>query len=90
LITTEPQVDGVFVLDRFLDRAPGSTKYTAIDDSCLLALKTPGHSSRHDPETRMLWHRRLAHVDQKASEIMPTITDSPKMTGECDCESCIK
>jgi hypothetical protein len=34
LITTAPQVDGLFVLDR----APESTKYTDIDHSCLLAL----------------------------------------------------
>jgi hypothetical protein len=38
----------------------------------------------------MLWHRRLAHVGLKALEILPTITDAPKMTGKCDCESCIK
>jgi len=38
----------------------------------------------------MLWHRRLAQVSLKALEILPTITDAPKMTGKCDCESCIK
>jgi hypothetical protein len=38
----------------------------------------------------MLWHRRLAHVGLKALDIMPTLTDAPKMTGKCDCESCIK
>jgi hypothetical protein len=26
----------------------------------------------------------------KAMEILPTITDAPKMTGKCDCERCIK
>jgi hypothetical protein len=86
LIPTAPQVDGLFVLDR----APESTEYTDIDVSCLLALKTTGHASRHDAEKRMLWHRRLAHVGLKALEILPTITDAPKMTGKCDCESCIK
>jgi hypothetical protein len=86
LIATAPQVDGLFVLDR----APESTEYTDIDDSCLLALKTTGHASRHDAEKRILWHRRLAHVGLKALEILPTITDAPKMTGKYDCESCIK
>jgi len=91
LIATAPQVDGLFVLDRVLDRAPESTEYTDIDDSCLLALKTTGHASRHDAEKRMLWHRRLAHVGLKALEILPkVVTDAPKMTGKCDCESCIK
>jgi len=59
LIATAPLVDGLFILDRLLDRE--STEYTDIDDSCLPAL-----------------------------EILPTITDPPKMTGKCDCESCIK
>jgi len=91
LIATAPQLDGIFILDRVLDRAPGSTEYTDIDnDSCLLALKTTGHASRHDAEKRMLWHRRLAHVGRTALEILPTITDAPKMTGKCNCESCIK
>jgi hypothetical protein len=92
LIATAPQLDGLFVLDRVLDRAPGSTEYTDIDnDSCLLALKTTGHASRHDAEKRMLWHRRLAHVGLKALEILPkVVTDAPKMTGKCDCESCFK
>ena len=50
LIATAPLVDGLFVLNR----APESTEYTTIDDSCLLALKTSGHASRHDAEKRML------------------------------------
>jgi hypothetical protein len=93
LIATAPQFDGLFVLDRFLDRAPGSTEYTDINNnnnSCLLALKTTGHASRHDAEKRMLWHRRLAHIGLKALEIMPTITDVTKMTGKCNCDSCIQ
>jgi hypothetical protein len=90
LIATAPQVDGLFVLDRVLDRAPGSTEYTDIDDSCLLALKTTGHASRHDAEKRMLWHRRLVHVSLIALEILQTITDAPRMTGKCNCECCIK
>ena len=88
LIATPPQVDGLFFLDRVLEQE--STEYTNIDDSCLLALKTTGHASRHDAKKRMLWHRRLAHIDLKASEILPTITDAPKMTRKSDCESCIK
>jgi len=90
LIATAPQVDGLFVLDRVLEGK--STEYTDIDNnnSCLLALKTTGHASRHNAEKRMLWHHRLAHVGLKALEILPTITDAPKMTGKCDCESCIK
>ena len=86
LLTTAPQVDGLFVLDR----APESTDYTNIDDSCLLALKTTGQASRHDAEKRNLWHRCLAHVSLKSLEIFSTITDTPKMTRKCDCESCIK
>jgi len=54
LIATAPQVDGLFVLDR----APESTEYTDIDDSCLLALKPTGHASRHNAEKRMMCHRR--------------------------------
>ena len=74
LIATAPLVDGLFVLDRVLDQAPGSTEYTDIDnDSCLIALKTTGPSSRHDDETWMLWHRRLAHVSLKALEILRTL-----------------
>jgi hypothetical protein len=86
LIATAPQVDGLFILDR----APELTEYTVIDQSCRLALKTTGHASRHDAENRMLWHRRLAHVGPKALEILPMITDAQRMTGKCDCESCIK
>jgi hypothetical protein len=50
LIATAPQVDGLFVLDLDLDRAAESTEYADIDNSCLLALKTTGHASRHDAE----------------------------------------
>jgi len=86
LNATAPQVDGLFFLDRVLDRAPESTAYTDIDNnnSCLLALKTTGHASRHDAEKGMLWHRRLAHVGLKALEILPTITDALKMTWKCN------
>jgi hypothetical protein len=67
------------------------TEYIDIDDRCLLALKTTGHASRHDAEKRMLWHRRLTHVRLKALEILlKDVTDGPKMTGKCDCESFIK
>jgi len=92
LIATAPQVDGLFVLDRVLDRAPESTEYTDIDNnnSCLLALKTTGHASQYDAEKRMLWHCRLAQLGLKALEILPTITDAPTMTRKCDCQSCIK
>jgi hypothetical protein len=87
LVATAPQVDGLFVLDR----APKSTEYTDIDDSCLLVLKTTGHESRHDAGKLMLWHRRMAHIGLKASEILPTVVaDAPRMTGKCDCESCIQ
>jgi len=86
LILTRPQVDELFVLDR----APESTEYTDIHDSCLLVLKTTGHASRHAAERRMLWHRRLAHIGVKALEILPTNTNAPKMTRKCDCKSCIK
>jgi len=34
LIATAPHVEGLFILDR----APESTQYTNIDDSCLLTL----------------------------------------------------
>jgi hypothetical protein len=79
------------MLDLVLDFAPESTEYTDIDnDSCLLALKTTGHASQHDAEKRMLCHHRLAHVSVKALEILRMITDAPKMTGKCDCESCSK
>jgi len=90
LIATAPQVDGLFVLDRVLDRSPELIEYTDIDDSCLPALKTTGHASRHDAEKRMLWHRRLAHVSFKALEILPTINNAPKMTRMCNCDSGIK
>ena len=90
LIATAPQVDGLFVLDPVLDRAPESTEYSDINDSCLLALETTGHASRHNAEKPMFLHRRLAHVGLKALGILPTITDAPKMTGEWDCDSCIK
>jgi hypothetical protein len=88
LTATAPQVDGLFILDRVLDRE--LTEYTDIDDSCLLALMMTGHASRHEAEKRMLWHRHQAHVDFKALEILPTITDAPKLTGKCDWKSCIK
>jgi hypothetical protein len=92
LIATAPRVDGLFVRDRALDRAPGSTEYTDVVNniSCLLALKTTGHASRHDAEKRMLWHRHVAHVGLKALEMLATITDAPKMTEKCDWESRIK
>jgi hypothetical protein len=39
----------------------------------------------------MLWHRRLARVGLKALEILPkVVTDAPRMTGKCDCQSSIK
>jgi hypothetical protein len=89
LIATAPQVDGLFVLDHLRERE--LTEYTDIDDSCLLALLTTGHASRHDAEKRMLWHRRLAHVGLKALEILPkVVADAPTMTVKCDCKSCIK
>ena len=88
LIATAPQVDGLFVLDRVLERE--STEYTDIDDSCLLALKTTGYASWHDAENRMLWHHHLAHVGLKVLEILPMITDGPKMTRKFDCERSIK
>jgi len=91
LVATAPQVDGLFIEDHVLDRAPESTEYTDIDDCCLLALKTTAHASRHNAEKRILWHHRLAHVGLKALEILPmVVSDAPKMTGQCDCESCIK
>jgi hypothetical protein len=88
LTATAPQVDGLFILDRVLERE--STEYTDIDDSCLLALMMTGHASRHEEEKRMLLHLHQAHGDFKALEILPTITDAPKMTGKCDWNSCIK
>ena len=89
LIATAPQVDGLFVLDCVLQWE--STDYIDVDDSCLLALNTTGHASRHNAQKRMLWHRRLAHVGLKALGILQkVVADAPKMTGKCDCESCIK
>jgi hypothetical protein len=91
LIATAPPVDGVFDLDRVLDRSPESTESNNIDDSCLLELKTTGRASRHNVKKRMLSHCRLAHVGLKALEILPKIiTDVLTMTGKCDCNSCIK
>jgi hypothetical protein len=88
-IPTAPQVDGLFVQDHVLQQE--STEYTDIDEGCLLALQTTGHASQHDEEKWMLWLRSLAHVGLKALEILPNvITDAPRMTGKCDCESCIK
>jgi hypothetical protein len=89
-IATAAQVDGVFILDCFLDRAPESTKYTDIDDSSLLALKMTGHASRQDAEKWMLWHHRLAHIGLKALEILPTMTYASRMSCKRDCEHCIK
>jgi hypothetical protein len=89
LIATAPQDNGLFVLDRVLERE--STEYTDIEDSCLLALKMTGHASRHNAEKRTLWHRRLAQVGLKAFEILPkVVADALKMTKKCDCVSCIK
>jgi hypothetical protein len=86
LIATTPQVDGVFTPDR----APESTEYTDIDNRWLLPLETTVHTSRHDAETRMLWHRSFAHVGLKGLERTLTITNAPRMTGKCNCECCIK
>jgi hypothetical protein len=85
-IATGPQVDGRFVLDR----SPAPTESTDIDDSFLLALKTTAHASRHNAKKRMLWHRRLAQACRKALDILSRITNAPKMTAKCNCESCIK
>jgi histone deacetylase 1/2 len=38
----------------------------------------------------MLWHRRRAHASLKALETLPTIPNAVKITGKCDCESCIR
>ena len=86
LIATAPQVDGQFILNQ----APESTEYTNLDDSFLLAFMMTGHASRNDAEKRMVQHCRWAHVGLKAWEILPTITDAPRLTGKCDSESCIK
>jgi hypothetical protein len=90
LIATAPQFDGLDVLDCILDRALGSPEYTEIDGSCLLALKTTRHASRHNAEKLMVWHRRLAHIGPKALEMLWTITDAPKIPGKSDRVSCIK
>jgi hypothetical protein len=92
LIATASQADWLFVLDRVLDRAPGSTEYTDINnDSCLLAHKTIGNASRPNAEKQMSWHRRLAHVSVKALMMLPkVVTYGLRMTGKCDCESCNK
>jgi len=58
------------VLDGALNQAPESTEYTNIDnDSCLLALKTTGDASWHDPEQLMIWHCCLSQVGLKVLEI---------------------
>jgi hypothetical protein len=85
-IATGPQVDGLFVLDQ----APAPTESTDIDDSFLLALKTTAHASRHNAKKRMLWYRRLAQACRKALDMLSRITNTPKMTGKCNCESSIK
>jgi len=72
------------------DRSPELTEYTKYDACGLLALKTTEPASRHDVEKRMSWHRRLAHIGLKALEILPMITDAPRMPGKCDCKSSIK
>jgi hypothetical protein len=54
VIGTAHQVDGLFVQDRVLNRAPESTKHTDINDSCLLALETTGRASQHYAVKRML------------------------------------
>jgi len=85
-ITTAPQVERLFILNRSLD----STEYAEIDDSCLLALKAAGHASRHNAEKLMFWPCRLAHVGLKALDILPKVVGSAlKMTGKCDGESWI-
>ena len=89
-MATTPQVDELFVLDCVLDQAQESTEYTDIDDSCLLALKMTGYASRHDAEKRMLWHCCFPRVGLQAVEILPPITDALRMTGRCNCKSCLK
>jgi hypothetical protein len=91
LFATTPWVDGLFVQDRVLDRAPQSTEYTDIDDSCLLAHKTTGPAGRHAAGKQMLQHRHVAHVGLKALEIMPNVVvNTPTMTGQCYGECCIE
>jgi hypothetical protein len=84
LIATAPPIDVQFLRDFMLDRDPGLSEYTDLDDSCLLALTMTGHASRDDAEKRMLWHHRLAHVSPKTMERLPTITAGPKLTGKSD------
>jgi hypothetical protein len=86
LIATAAQVNGLYILDG----APDSTEYTDIDDSCLLAQTSTGHAYRYDTAKWMLWHHRLAHVCLQQMKIMPMIPNVPRMTGKCDCTSCIK
>jgi len=85
-IATAPQVDGILILNWAL----GSTEYTDIEHSCLQALKMTGHASQYNAEKRMWWHHWLAHIGLKALMILPMITESPKITEKCNCESCIK
>jgi hypothetical protein len=86
LIATAPQVEGLFVWDRAL----GSTEYTDMDGSCLLEPKKTGYASRHDAEKRMLWRRRLAHIDLKALVILAkVVANALKIIRKCNCESCI-
>jgi len=88
LIATAPQAVGWFVLNQ----ASESTEYTDVNnDSCLLALETTGHASRHDAEKPVLQNHRFAHSCLERLEILPkVVADTPKMTGKCDCKSCIK
>jgi len=92
LIATAPHGNGRFVLDLVLDGALESTEYTDIGNHiCRLPLKMTAHASRQDAEKRMLWYRRLAQIGLKALEILPKVVANPlKMTGQCNCESCIK
>jgi hypothetical protein len=85
LIATATQVDGLFVLDQAWE----STKYAHTKESRLLALRMTGHASRCDSGKWMLWHRLLPHIGLKALDIWPTFTNALRMTGKCDCGSCI-
>jgi hypothetical protein len=77
VITTAPQVDGQYVLDRALEL----TEYSHIDDSRLQAPKTTEHASRHNAEKQMSGHRLLPHVGFKALDILPKVVpDAQKMT----------
>jgi hypothetical protein len=86
MIATAPQVDGHWALNQVRHRTPVSIQYTDIDNNntSQLALKTTGHASRRNAEKRMSWHRHMAHVSQMAFEILPTITDTSKITEKCD------